>query len=319
MKPVIYIVVPCYNEEETLPKTSKVLSEKISALILSDTISSDSRIFFVDDGSVDDTWQLTERLHEQNKMFCGIKLSHNEGHQNALLCGLMTLREKCDAIISMDADLQDDVNAIDEMILKFKSGNEIVYGVRSSRNTDTFFKKFTAESFYKIIDSLSDCKGNIVYNHADFRLMSSRALAALVEYGEVNLFLRGIVPLLGFKTDVVYYERHERAAGESKYPLSKMLSFAFQGITNLSVKPLRFITLLGITIFFISIGMLVYFLVRHFTGHTIPGWSSLAVSLWAIGGLLQFSIGICGEYIGKIYLEAKKRPRYVVEKILEEK
>lgn len=269
--------------------------------------------------SNDFTWQIIEKLHAENKIFCGIKLAHNKGHQNALLAGLLTLREKCVAIISMDADLQDDVNAIDEMILRYNEGADIVYGVRSSRKKDTFFKRFTAESFYKITNALCDKKGSIVFNHADYRLMSSRALAALSEYSEVNLFLRGIIPQLGFKTSIVYYERNERAAGESKYPLRKMLSFAFEGITSLSVKPLHFITLLGAVVFFGSIGMLIYFLVRHFTGHTVTGWSSLAVSIWAIGGLLQFSIGMCGEYIGKIYLETKRRPRFVVEKILEGK
>lgn len=314
----LFIVIPCYNEEEVLPQTAAVISEKLNTLIASGTISNDSHIYFIDDGSKDATWQIIEQLHSQNKIFGGIKLAHNEGHQNALLCGLLTLRNKCDAIISMDADLQDDVNAIDEMIAKHKAGAEIVYGVRSARTTDTFFKRSTAESFYKVVDSLSDRKGNIVYNHADYRLMSRRAISVLAEYGEVNLFLRGIVPLIGFKTDIVYYERHERAAGESKYPLSKMLSFAWQGITSFSIKPLRLITWLGAAVFCVSIGMLIYFLIRHFTGHTIVGWSSLAVSLWAIGGLLQFSIGICGEYIGKIYLETKNRPRFVVDVLLDE-
>lgn len=319
MIPIIYIVVPCYNEEAVLPKTSQVLYEKINAFISSGDTSPDSKIFFVDDGSSDSTWQIIENLHVENKIFCGIKLAHNKGHQNALLAGLLSLREKCDAIISMDADLQDDVNAIDEMILRFREGVDIVYGVRSSRKKDSFFKRFTAESFYKITSLLSDKKGSIVFNHADFRLMSRRALSALSEYSEVNLFLRGIIPQLGFKTSIVYYERNERAAGESKYPLGKMLSFAFEGITSLSVKPLHFITLLGAGVFAVSIGMLIYFLVRHFTGHTVAGWSSLAVSLWAIGGLLQFSIGVCGEYIAKIYMETKRRPRFVVEEILEQK
>ena len=249
-------------------------------------------------------------LHEKNEIFQGINLSKNMGHQNALLAGLMTAKDLCDAAISLDADLQDDINAIDEMVDKFNNGCDIVYGVRSKRATDTFFKKFTAESFYKLINSMG---GNTVYNHADYRLMSRRALMALSEFGEVNLFLRGIVPMVGFNTDVVYYERAERFAGESKYPLKKMLSFAIEGITSLSTKPIKLITGLGFFIFFISIVVLVYSLVRYFTGHTIPGWTTTVLSVWAIGGLIMISLGVIGEYVGKIYLETKNRPRFIIE------
>ncbi len=309
----IFCVVPCYNEQEVLPETSKRLEGKLKQLISAGKISEDSRVLFVNDGSKDATWSIIEQLHEQNEIFQGINLSKNMGHQNALLAGLMTAKDICDAAISLDADLQDDINAIDEMVDKFNNGTDIVYGVRSSRATDTFFKKFTAESFYKLINSMG---GNTVYNHADYRLMSRRALMALSEFGEVNLFLRGIVPMIGFSTDVVYYERAERFAGESKYPLKKMLSFAIEGITSLSTKPIKMITGLGFFIFFISIIVLIYCLVRFFTGHTIQGWTTTVLSVWAIGGLMMISLGVIGEYVGKIYLETKNRPRFIIEKYL---
>jgi glycosyltransferase involved in cell wall biosynthesis len=310
---VIYIVVPCYNEEEALPETSKRLLSEIERLRASSIASDDSRIVFVDDGSTDKTWELIRNFYESNPVFCGIKLSKNRGHQNALLCGLLSVKDYCDAAISIDADLQDDVSAIGGMINQYASGAEIVYGVRSDRKTDDFFKRASAQGFYNFMRLLGV---DVVYNHADFRLMGKRSLAALAEYSEVNLFLRGIVPLLGFKTGVEYYSRAARFAGQSKYPLHKMFAFALQGVTSFSIKPLRLITLLGILIFFAGIGMIVYFLSRHFSGHTITGWSSMIVSIWGIGGLILFAIGVTGEYIGKIYLEVKRRPRYTVEKTL---
>lgn len=311
----LFCVIPCYNEQEVLPETSARIRAKIQELIDKGKISADSRVVFVNDGSKDDTWNIITRLHEQDPVFQGINLSKNMGHQNALLAGLMTVKETCDVSISMDADLQDDINAIEEMIDKYNDGCDVVYGVRSRRATDTFFKRFTAESFYKLMNGLG---ANTVYNHADYRLMSRRALLGLAEFGEVNLFLRGIVPMVGFKSDVVYYERAERFAGESKYPLRKMLSFAVEGITSLSTKPIKIITGLGFFIFLVSIIVLIYSLVRHFTGHTIPGWTTTVLSVWAIGGLIMISLGVIGEYIGKIYLETKKRPRFIIESYLDD-
>ena len=310
---ILYLVVPCYNEQEVLPETSKRLKEKMESLMERNLISRDSRIMFVNDGSKDRTWSMIEELHEQDPIFAGVKLSRNRGHQNALLGGLMTAKEYADMTISLDADLQDDIDVIDQMVEKYYDGCEIVYGVRSARTTDTFFKRFTAESFYHMISMMG---GEIVFNHADYRLMSKRALEEMVKYKEVNLFLRGIVPMIGFKTDVVTYERHERMAGESKYPLKKMLALAIDGITSLYKKPIRFIVFLGLFIFLCSIGMLIYSLVQHFLGHTSIGWTSLIVSIWAIGGLQLLAIGVIGEYIGKIYLETKARPRYIIEKVL---
>ncbi len=306
----LFCVIPCYNEQEVLNETAKRLKEKIKSLILMGKISDDSRILFVNDGSKDDTFNIIKKLHEEDKLFQGINLSKNMGHQNALMAGLMTAKDLCDMAISLDADLQDDINAIDAMVDKFNEGADIVYGVRSRRDTDTFFKKYTAESYYKIMAKLG---ADTVYNHADYRLMSRRALMALSEFGEVNLFLRGIVPMIGFNTDVVYYERAERFAGESKYPLKKMISFAIEGITSLSTKPIKMITTLGMSILFITALVVIYSLVRFFTGHTIPGWTTIVMSVWAIGGLTVFSIGIIGEYIGKIYLETKNRPRFIIE------
>ena len=313
MMPVLFLVLPCYNEEAVLPSTADALREKMSALIGSGRISPDSRVVFVNDGSKDRTWQIIEALHERDPLFRGICLAHNRGHQNALLAGLMTVKDECDAAVTLDADLQDDVDAIDKMLEKFAEGNEIVYGVRASRESDSFFKRNTALAFYRLMNLLG---AETVDNHADFRLMSKKALQALEGFGEVNLFLRGMVPMLGFKNDRVYYERKERTAGETKYPLKKMLAFAFEGITSFSVKPIRMITLLGAVIFFASIVMLLYFLIRHFTGHTVSGWTSLAVSIWALGGIQLLSLGVIGEYIGKVYLETKKRPRYVIDRYL---
>ena len=311
----LYIVVPCYNEEAVLPETAKRLREKVHTLIGSGAVASDSKVVFVDDGSQDATWSLIEGLHAEDPLFRGIRLSRNRGHQNALLAGLMTVREECDLTISMDADLQDDIDAIDQMLDKYKAGCDVVYGVRSDRRRDSFFKKTTAESFYKLMQSLGV---ETVYNHADFRLMSARALQGLSEFGEVNLFLRGIVPMVGFPSDIVYYERGERFAGESKYPLRKMLHFAAEGITSLSIKPIRLISSLGFFIFLVSIAAIIYSLVRHYTGHTIQGWTTTVLSVWAIGGLIMISLGVIGEYIGKIYLETKERPRYIIQSYLKD-
>lgn len=313
MRNKLYMVIPCYNEQEVLPETSKRLKEKLSTLVKAGKIDPESRIIFVNDGSKDRTWEIIRRLHEEDPVFGGVNLSRNRGHQNALLAGLMTVKDHADMAISMDADLQDDINAIDEMVEKYLNGTDIVYGVRSSRAKDTFFKKATAEGFYKLMNTMGV---NTVFNHADYRLMSKRALEGLAEFREVNLFLRGIVPMIGFSTDVVYYERGERFAGESKYPLGKMFSFAIEGITSLSTKPIRMITFLGFFIFLVSIGILIYSLVRHFMGATIVGWTTLMVSVWAIGGLILLSLGVVGEYIGKIYLETKARPRFLIEEFL---
>lgn len=307
------MVVPCYNEEAVLEETTARLKEKFESLIKEDKISPKSKVLYVNDGSKDKTWNLIKQIHEKDKMFRGICLSRNRGHQNAVLCGLMQAKEEADMVISMDADLQDDINAIDEMVDKYHEGFDVVYGVRNSRKTDTFFKRFTAQAYYKILLFMGV---DIVYNHADFRLMSKRVLKEMENYKEVNLFLRGIVPMIGFPSTNVYYERHERFAGESKYPLKKMLHFAFDGITSLSVKPIRLITTVGAGIFFLSICMLIYSIVIHFLGKSLVGWSSLMVSVWALGGLQIFSIGVIGEYIGKIYMETKARPRFIVQEYL---
>ena len=311
----LYLVIPCYNEEEVLPETSKRLREKYTALMSAGKIDADSRIVFVNDGSKDRTWEMIRELHEADPVFRGICLSRNRGHQNALLAGLMTVKDECDAAISLDADLQDDINAIDEMVDRFHEGYEVVYGVRSSRKKDTFFKRTTAQGFYKIMKGMGV---ETVYNHADYRLMSRRALQALSEFEEVNLFLRGLVPLVGFKSTEVTYERGERFAGESKYPLKKMLAFATEGITSMSVKPIRMIASLGILVFLFSIGVLIYSIIRKFTGYTVPGWAFLAVSIWALGGVQLLAIGVIGEYIGKIYLETKGRPRFIISDYLKD-
>lgn len=312
---ILYIVVPCYNEEEVLPETSKRLGEKLKALISQDKISEKSRIMFVNDGSKDKTWEIINSLHKEDNMFTGVNLSRNRGHQNALLAGLMSAKEKCDVTISMDADLQDDINAVDEMIKEYYNGCDIVYGVRSKRKKDTFFKRFTAEGFYRIMNFMG---AETVFNHADYRLMSKRALEGLSQFKEVNLFLRGIVPMIGYKTSSVYYEREERFAGESKYPLKKMIAFAMEGITSLSSKPIRYITAIGFLIFIISLLMIAYFIFRWAIGATVSGWASVICSVWAIGGLIMLSLGVIGEYIGKIYLETKARPNFIIEKDLED-
>mgnify|MGYP005779658013 FL=1 len=312
---ILYLVIPCYNEEAVLPETARQLLEKMNSMFERGMISRESRIMFVNDGSKDKTWEIIEELHRSNPIYSGVKLSRNKGHQNALLAGLMTAKEKADMTISLDADLQDDVDVIDKMVEKYYEGNDVVYGVRSARKTDTFFKKFTAQGFYKIMQAMGV---EIVYNHADYRLMSRRALEGLARFKEVNLFLRGIVPLIGYRSDVVTYERHERFAGESKYPLKKMLAFATDGITSFSIKPIRLITTFGILIFGISLLMLLYSLIVHFMGKTVAGWTSMIISIWAIGGLQLLAIGIVGEYIGKIYLETKERPKYIIETVLDD-
>lgn len=310
---ILYLVIPCYNEQEVLHETSKRLLEKMKRLISSKVISSESKIMFVNDGSKDRTWEIIEELNKSNNMIQGLNLARNRGHQNALMAGLMTAKEYADMVISMDADLQDDIDVVDEFVNKYYEGNDIVYGVRSSRKKDTFFKKFTAQGFYKMMLLMGV---DIVYNHADYRLMSKRSLYDLEQFKEVNLFLRGIVPLIGYKSAIVEYERSERFAGESKYPLKKMLAFATDGITSFSIKPIRMITALGVIIFCASILMAFWAVIQHFCGSTIPGWASTVVSIWAIGGLQILSIGIIGEYIGKIYMETKERPKYIIDKYL---
>lgn len=315
MTDILYVVVPCYNEEEVLPETAKRLRLKLKTLIEAGKINKKSKIMLVNDGSRDRTWELICELHESDNIFTGVNLSKNRGHQNALLAGLMTAKERADVTISMDADLQDDINAVDGMLDEYANGCDIVYGVRSKRKKDTAFKRMTAEGFYKIMNFLG---AETVFNHADYRLMSKRALEGLSQFKEVNLFLRGIVPMIGYKTASVYYEREERFAGESKYPLKKMLAFALEGITSLSVKPIRYITFIGISIFVISMFMIIYFVCQWAMGGTVSGWASVICSVWAIGGLLMFSVGIVGEYIGKIYLETKERPKYIVETVIED-
>ncbi len=311
----LYIVIPCYNEEAVLSETAARLGEKMHRLMSDHIISDSSKVILVDDGSTDKTWELITEIHYSNRIFSGCKLTRNQGHQNALLSGLDCAREKCDAVITMDADLQDDINVIDEFIKKYEEGNEIVYGVRSSRKKDSFFKNKTAKIFYKLMNFMG---AEIIPNHADYRLLGSRALESLFEFKEVNLFLRGIVPLIGYKSAKVYYERKERYAGESKYPLKKMISFALDGITSFSIKPIKMITSLGVIFVAVSGTMLIYSLVSYFTGHSVSGWASLITSIWALGGLQLLAIGIIGEYIGKMFLETKKRPRYIIEEFLDE-
>ncbi len=312
-KPILFIVIPCYNEEEVLEETTKQLKKNLKDLIKTKKISEKSKVMYVNDGSKDNTWNLIKKINKQEELFTGITLSRNRGHQNALLAGLMTAKNYADIIISMDADLQDDINAISEMIDKYLDGCDIVYGVRSARTKDTFFKKVTAEGFYKFMKFLGvDC----IYNHADYRLTSKKVLEEFENFKEVNLFLRGMFPLIGFKSDIVYYERNERFAGESKYPLKKMLNFAWDGITSFSVKPLRFICSIGCLILFVSILIMIYSIFRKMTGNVVTGWTFLSISIWFIGGLQMISIGIIGEYIGKIYSETKARPKYIISEIL---
>lgn len=312
---ILYLVIPCYNEEEVLGETTKRLKEKFDKLIKNKQISNKSKVMYVNDGSSDRTFELIKKFHNENKYFTGISLSRNRGHQNALLAGLMTAKEYADVVISLDADLQDDINAIDEMIEKYNSGNDIVYGVRSDRKKDSFFKKFTAQGFYKFMKLLGV---DVVYNHADYRLTSKRVLENLSDFEEVNLFLRGMFPLIGFKTDIVYYSRNERFAGKSKYPLKKMLNFAWDGITSFSVKPIRLILNLGVLTFFISLFVLLYCLIIKLMGKAVVGWTFIVCSIWLALGIQMLSLGIVGEYIGKIYNETKRRPRYIISENLEE-
>ena len=310
MADTLYMVIPCYNEEAVLRETASRMKEKYVSLIGRGFISPESRIVFVNDGSKDSTLQIIEELHcSEPAFFSGIDLARNSGHQNAVLAGLMTVKDICDMAITMDADLQDDINAIDAMIEKYNEGCQVVYGVRSARKTDTFFKRFTAESFYRFMKAMG---ADIVYNHADFRLMSRRVLQELDGFREVNLFLRGIVPLIGFKSANVYYERSERFAGESKYPLKKMLAFAVNGITSFSTKPLKLITGIGFLMSLISAAAIIWAFVVKILGHSELGWSSTMCSIWFIGGIQILALGIIGEYIGKIYAEVKQRPRYIV-------
>ena len=307
--------MPCYNEQETIEYSAKRLLEKVEDLVSHSRVSTDSRILFVNDGSTDQTWDLIKQLHKSSVAFCGLDLSCNKGQQNALMAGLMYAKEYADVVVTLDADLQDDIDVIDKMLDKFDEGCDVVYGVRSSRRKDSFFKKMTAEAFYRFMNFLG---AKTIFNHADFRLMSRRAVNALEQFEEVNLFLRGIVPLIGYNTAIVEYERKRRKAGETKYPFRKMVSFALDGITSFSIRPLRIITLLGVVILFVSLIMLVYALVSFFTD-AVKGWSSILISIWGIGGLTLFSIGVVGEYVGKTYLESKHRPKYFVKEILDEK
>ena len=308
-KPVLYIIIPCYNEEKVLPITAPLFKQEIMKLINRNIISVKSKIMFVNDGSKDQTWNILCELAKKDDCFLGISQSRNRGHQNAVLAGLMESKDQCDITISIDCDGQDDINAMDSMVEEYLKGNENVYGVRSRRDTDTFFKRFTAESFYKLLNWMGV---EVIYNHADYRLISSRVLQEFANYKEVNIFLRGMVPLVGFKSTIVYYERHERIAGESHYPLSKMLSLAFDGITSLSIKPIRMITGVGFVIAVLSFIGVLWSFVEYFIGETVNGWASMTSLICFIGGVQLLCLGILGEYIGKIYLEVKARPRYII-------
>ena len=309
MTPVLYMIIPCYNEEEVLPITSGMFLKKMEELEEKGLVSPDSKILFINDGSKDKTWEIIQELSRKDRHFMGISQSRNRGHQNAVLAGLMEAKDRCDITISIDCDGQDDINAMDEMVKEYLNGCEVVYGVRSKRDTDTFFKRFTAESFYKLMNWLG---AEVVFNHADYRLISSRVLKEFQNFKEVNIFLRGMIPLVGFKSTSVYYERHERIAGESHYPLSKMLALAFNGITSLSVKPLRMIITLGFLISILSFIGVIWSVVVSLLGHSVAGWASIVSMVCFIGGIQLLCLGVIGEYIGKIYLEVKARPRYII-------
>jgi glycosyltransferase involved in cell wall biosynthesis len=309
-EPILTIVVPCYNEEEVLPETIHQLLNLLEQLVKEKLVSEQSKLLFVDDGSKDETWPIIYKASLRHPAVTGLKLSRNVGHQNALLAGLFAAKTASDCIISIDADLQDDISVIRQFVQKFHEGYEIVYGVRNKRDTDTFFKRHTAQGFYKLAKAMGV---HIVYNHADYRLMSRRAVQELERFEEVNLFLRGVVPLLGFRSTTVYYARKERLAGETKYPLKKMLAFALDGITSFSITPIRLISFIGFVSFFVSLLFGVYFLFLKFTGHTQTGWTSLITSIWLLGGLQLIAVGFIGEYVGKIYKETKRRPRYIVD------
>lgn len=307
--PVLYIVIPCYNEEEVLPVTSGLFLNKLKNMISDGKVAENSRVLFVNDGSKDTTYEIIENLSKQDEHFEGLSLSRNRGHQNALLAGLMTARTRCDITISIDCDGQDDINAMDKMVDEYAAGCDVVYGVRSKRATDTFFKRFTAEGFYKVMKHLG---ADVVFNHADYRLLSRRALDGLAQFKEVNLFLRGLVPLVGYRYSSVYYERNERMAGKSHYPLKKMLSFAFDGITSLSIKPIRLITSLGFLISILSFIGVIVTLITKLVGFTVTGWTSLICVICLMGGVQLICLGVIGEYIGKIYNETKHRPRFII-------
>ena len=314
-KPTLYIIIPCYNEEKVLPITSELFLKELQTLIADDKISQNSKILFVNDGSRDSTWDIIVKLSKDNVHFSGISQSRNRGHQNAVLAGLMDSRDKCDVTISIDCDGQDDIAAMGEMIDQYLKGYEVVYGVRSKRDTDTFFKRFTAESFYRLLSAMG---AEVVFNHADYRLISSRVLDEFSEFKEVNLFLRGMIPLVGFKSTSVYYERHERIAGESHYPLSKMLSLAFDGITSLSIKPLSLITCLGLVVSVASFIGVLYAVISYLRGDAVSGWASMICIMCALGGIQLVSLGVIGQYIGKIYMETKHRPRYIISERTDE-
>ena len=316
MNPVLYIVIPCYNEEAVLPITAPLFRDKLLFLSAQGKISPDSRVLLVNDGSKDNTWNLICQLAKEDEHYMGICLSRNRGHQNALLAGLMEAKDKCDITISIDCDGQDDINAMDAMVDEYLTGAEIVYGVRSKRDTDTFFKRFTAESFYKVMKWMG---ADTVFNHADYRLVSSRALKEFANFREVNIFLRGMFPLVGFKSTCVYYERHERIAGESHYPLKKMLALAFDGITSLSIKPIRIITGLGVFISLAAFALIIYALVSYFTGNVVSGWASSLIVTCFLGGIQLICLGVIGEYVGKIYMETKARPRFIISQRTEDK
>ena len=307
--PILYMVIPCYNEEDVLPITCDMFKSQMDRMIAAGQVSNKSKIMFVNDGSKDKTWEIISDLSKKDDTFCGLSLSHNRGHQNALLAGLMEARSRCDIAISIDCDGQDDITVMSEMVEKYNDGVDIVYGVRSSRETDTFFKRFTAQSFYKVLGKMGV---ETVYNHADYRLMSKRALDAFSEFKEVNLFLRGMVPLVGFKTASVYYERNERLAGESHYPLKKMIALAINGITSLSIKPIRIITMFGFAVSLISFVMIIWSLCSFFTGNTVSGWASTMIVILFMGGVQMLSLGVIGEYVGRTYLETKHRPRFII-------
>ena len=309
MPPRLMIVIPCYNEEEVLPITSKLFREELEKLIGNQKVSPDSRILFVNDGSTDSTWEIIRGLSEECELFEGISQSRNRGHQSTLLAGLMEARDKCDITISIDCDGQDDISAMDRMVDEYLAGAEIVYGVRSARKTDTVFKRFTAQSFYRLLQGMG---AEVIYNHADYRLVSSRVLREFADFREVNIFLRGMFPLVGFKSTCVYYERNERLAGKSHYPLSKMLGLAIDGITSLSIKPIRFITGIGIFVALLSFIGVVWSVVQYFLHHAITGWASTVSIICFIGGIQLISLGVIGEYIGKMYMETKARPRYII-------
>lgn len=311
MAACLYIVIPCYNEQEVLPITAPMFLEKIKNLAAAGKISGESRVLFVNDGSKDRTWEIIENLSRQDEHYIGISQSRNRGHQNAVLAGLMEAKDRCDITISIDCDGQDDINAMDAMVDAYLDGCDVVYGVRSSRETDTFFKRFTAQSFYKFLSAMG---AEVVYNHADYRLISSRALQALAEFKEVNLFLRGMVPLVGFKSTTVAYSRAERIAGESHYPLKKMIALAVDGITSLSVKPLRLITGFGVFVAFVSFIGVLWALISALCGATVAGWASMTCIVCFVSGVQLICLGVIGEYIGKIYMETKQRPRYIISK-----